>query len=421
MKTKCFVLAILLGTVLGTVGCDLDTTNPNATTDKQVFSTADGLKALGIGLQGRLGNSIEEAVYISGLVSGELGNTNATSSSNREFQNFPDPGANAQIEDSNPNLTALWTKHFQVVKTSNDILSNVDNVQLDPGTRSGLKALAKFAKAFAVGTLVENFQQVPTQTQDAPTPNFVDRSTAISEALALLADAAADLSANPPSSEFTSGILASGFDLTNSITALRARLSLINGDYSGALTIANSVPVGASAVLVFASVDPNPLYSDFTQLGLFKALDSFRANAEAGDNRVDIYTTPQTITGFGGATLNQLNVYLSDNESYDVFTQSEMTLIRAEANARTGNLAGAISDINIVRSAAGLPDKDSGTLSTQQLVLDEILLQRTYELYLRGVHWGDLRRFGRVSQAKVAWLPYPFSERVTNPGTPPNP
>jgi hypothetical protein len=38
-----------------------------------------------------------------------------------------------------------------------------------------------------------------------------------------------------------------------------------------------------------------------------------------------------------------------------------------------------------------------------------------------GLHWADERRFGKISLAKVAYLPYPFTVRATNPNTPANP
>ena len=43
----------------------------NAATEEDVLTTPAGLKAVTIGLQGRVGNAIEEAIWIPGLVSGE--------------------------------------------------------------------------------------------------------------------------------------------------------------------------------------------------------------------------------------------------------------------------------------------------------------------------------------------------------------
>jgi hypothetical protein len=104
-----------------------------------------------------------------------------------------------------------------------------------------------------------------------------------------------------------------------------------------------------------------------------------------------------------------------------VFSQDELSLIRAEALARLNRLPEAIAQINIVRGRAGLGQKTSGDLPTQAAVLDQVFSERTYSLFATGLHWADERRFGKISLAKVRYLPYPFTVRATNPGTPANP
>ncbi len=420
MKTKHILISIILIALLALMsGCELDVNNPNAPTDQEVLTTAEGLKAVAIGMQGRLGNAVEEGIFISGLVSGEIGNTNATPSLTREFQDFPDPGADSQIEDTNPELDDLWTKYYGVVKSADDILQNIDQVQLEAGTRSGMAALAKLMKAIAFATLIEHFQQIPIETATSDTPPFVDRNAATQSALQLLQEAASDIAATAPSDEFNNEILATDFDLAATISAMQARVSLLRGEYQNALSFANAVPASATSVLVYNTLDPNPVNNIVFDLGYFGAIGSFRANAEANDSRVDRFTTPDLLDAFGGATLNGINIYTGDGDPIPVFTQTELSLIRAEANARLNNVSEAATLINGVRrDDAGLL---AVTINSQQEALDEIFRQRTYSLFLTGLHWGDLRRFGRTNDAKVEWLPYPFSERSTNSNTPANP
>jgi hypothetical protein len=129
------------------------------------------------------------------------------------------------------------------------------------------------------------------------------------------------------------------------------------------------------------------------------------------------------MSAFGGASLVRTNVYLTDAAPIPLFTQDELSLIRAEAYARGTpvRLVEAIAEINVVRARAGLPQKTILDLPTQQAVLDEIYRQRTYSLFALGLHWADQRRLGRIAEAKVAYLPYPLAERSTNPNTPANP
>ena len=59
LKRPMIVLAgvILLG------GCDLDKTNPNAPTQEVTLGSADGLLAVGVGLQARFGASTAAFTY----------------------------------------------------------------------------------------------------------------------------------------------------------------------------------------------------------------------------------------------------------------------------------------------------------------------------------------------------------------------
>ena len=410
---------LLAAAALGAGASSLDVTNPNAATEEAELTTPAGLRAVAIGLQGRLGNAIEEGIWIPGLVSGELGNTNASQATQREFQRFPTASANTPLEETNPELLDLWSKYYGVVRSADDILNNVDAVTLDPGTKSGMTALAKTDKAIAFGTLIEAFEQIPIEPREDDPP-FAARADVLARVLELLASARADLTAQPVSTEFGT-LLATGFNLPNTIRAMQARYSLAAGNYEQALTFANEVPAAATSVITYTAGDPNPLRNVIQALGYFAAISSYRTNAEAGDTRVNRFTTTTTASAFGGATLVGVNVYRDVADPIPVFTQDELTLIRAEAHARANRLPEARTEVNRVRTAAGLAARDAAALPTQQAVLDEIYRQRTYSLFLTGLRWADQRRLGRLSEAKVAWLPYPLAERATNTNTPANP
>ena len=415
-----FGRTLLAAAALGAGACSLDVTNPNAATGEAVLTTPAGLRAVTVGVQGRLANAIEEGVWIPGLVSGELGVTTASQAPQREFQRFPTATANTPLEDTNNELLDLWSKYFGVVRSANDILDNVDAVTLAPGTKSGMTALARLHKAIAFGTLIEAWEQIPLEP-DAEDPAFSPRAEVLDAVLGLLTTARADLAAQAPTPEFTA-LVNPGFDLPNTIRAMQARYSLAAGSYEQALAFANEVPASATSVFTYTSGDPNALRGVFHQLGYFAAIAQFRTNAEAGDTRVNFFTTAAAPPpAFGGASLAPLNVYRNVTDPIPVFTQDELRLIRAEAHARAGRLPEARTAVNAVRTANGLAARTDAQLATQTAVLDEIYRQRSYSLYLSGLHWADQRRFGRLADAKVAWLPYPLGERATNPNTPANP
>ncbi len=400
--------------------CKLDITNPNAATEEGVLTTAAGLRAVAIGMQGRLGNAMEESITVPGLISGELGNTNATQSTTREFQRFPIASANTAIEETNVDLLDIWAKNYQVVKSADDVLDNIDNVGFVAGTKAGMLALAKLHKAIAFGNLIEAFEQIPIE--NVPTPTFADRPAVLAEILSLLASAKTDAQSTPLSTEFNNTILAPGFDLLNTIRAMQARYSLAAGSYDNAITFANEVPGTAASQITFAATDPNTLADLYHRSRFFGALTSYRTNAEVGDTRVNRFTTATPLNAFGGESLVETNIFLTDSDPTPLFSQDELTLIKAEAYARTNRLPEAINEINTVRGRAGLLPKTAVDLPTQAAVLAEIFRQRTYSLFSAGLHWADERRFGLIPMAKVRYLPYPFAERATNPAnTPANP
>ncbi len=409
----------LIPAILVPSACELDISNPNAAPEEGVLTTVAGLRALAIGMQGKYGNALEEGIYIPGLISGELGNTNATQSTTREFQNFPTPSANSAIDPTNIDVLDLWVKNYVVVKAANQILDNIAGVGFAPGTQAGITALAKLHKAMAFGQLIEAFEQIPIENVDDPP--FAARAAVLTEILALLASAKTDATGTALPAEFTTGILAPGFDLLNTIRAMQARYSLAAGNYAAALAFANEVPATATSSVIQSSLDANPLRDLYHGSRFFGAISSYRTNAEPGDTRVNANTMATALTGTGGATLVETNLFLTVASPIPLFSQDELTLIRAEAYARTGQLTEARAEINIVRGRAGLLPKTAVDLPTGAAVLDEIYRQRTYSLFSTGLHWADQRRFGRTSEAKVRYLPYPFAERATNPNTPANP
>jgi hypothetical protein len=418
MHTKSLAAAAL---AFALAGCTLDVTNPNAATQEEVVTTPAGVRAVAVGLQGRYGNAIEHAVWVPALVAGELGSLTNSQSQHREFQRFPNAALNTpRVESTNLDLVAFWSRQYATIRAADDVLASVETVQLAPGTRSGITALARTLKAASLGALAEAWQQVVLEPS-AENPTFADRATTLARVLELLASARADLAAQAPSTEFTSTVLLPGFDLPNTIRAFQARWSLAAGQYEQALTFANEVPATATSEFRYTAVDQNPLWSSITGNRYFGAVQALRTGAEAGDARVTRLFGATPIDSLGGTRTLQVLPYRNPADAYALFTQDELTLIRAEAHARLNRLPQAITEINRVRTAAGLAARTAAELGTQQAVLDEILRQRRLSLFLSGLSWADLRRFGRTADARVAWLPYPEQERASNPNTPANP
>lgn len=111
-----------------------------------------------------------------------------------------------------------------------------------------------------------------------------------------------------------------------------------------------------------------------------------------------------------------------------VLRLAEQYLIRAEARAQQGELAGAIADVNTIRARAGLPPT---TALTQTDVLTAVAQERRVELFSEWGHrWLDLKRTGQadiVLQTRMGWdqhdllYPIPAAELLADPAVAQNP
>ncbi len=112
------------------------------------------------------------------------------------------------------------------------------------------------------------------------------------------------------------------------------------------------------------------------------------------------------------------------NAEYNmVLRLAEVYLIRAEARAQQGNVAGATADLNTIRARAGLP---ATVANTQTAMLAAILHERQLELFGEwGQRWLDLRRTGQADAVlgaeKPGWAgtdtlyPIPGQQMANNP------
>ena len=111
------------------------------------------------------------------------------------------------------------------------------------------------------------------------------------------------------------------------------------------------------------------------------------------------------------------------SEYNTVLRLAEQYLIRAEARTRSGNLTGALADLNVIRRRAGLSDH---TTSDPAELLSFIMQERRVELFVESGHrWFDLKRTDQATvvlqPVKPGWsdtdvlYPVPQSEITLDP------
>lgn len=345
----------------------------------------------------------------------------------------------------------FWLTPFRNIHGGFNLLRALDVLEPDKNddvTDAEIEATRGFVKTIQA---LEFLTLIVTR-HDAGAPIDVDR--ALDEELApivgrdevyahiaqLLDDAATDLGAGGEAFPFPLPSGFTGFDTPATFLtfnrAIRARVAVYVGSLSGN---AADYQVALDALDdSFLSEDPADFgvgvyHSHSTGTGdttnglinpnLF-AHPSFTADAEMKtggdpDDRVarKVFTKPPVTTRELTSDLGFAE-YTSPGAPAPIIRNEELILIRAEARIFAGELADAIDDINLVRTASG--GLDARTDLDADNIVDELLQQRRYSLFFEGGHrWIDMRRYDRLDELPVdvdthtvhASFPIPESEQ----------
>ena len=329
-------------------------------------------------------------------------------------------GRCTSILDNNSFYTTRpWGARYVTIRNANIMLQVLDlNATLSDAEKAGGLGYAKTFKALQyLLNLNMTFQggiRFIGPGDDGPGP-VVGYDAALTAIGALLDEGAADLAEGggefffPLSSGFSGFDTPAGFRMVN--RGLAARVALYAGRDPDALTLlggsfldaAGDLTTGVAQVFSAGSGDfTNPLFTppDNPVGDAILAHPSYMDDLEAGDTRAD-----KVFDRGGASTLDFLTsnfgffVYKNSLTPITIIRNAELILIRAEARARTGDPGGAITDLDVIRNAAGLPNYSGA--GDQGAVLDEVLNQRRYELYGEGQRWIDVRRFGQLNTLPI--------------------
>lgn len=440
---------VLAGLLVVTVRCDLTPTNENNPTEEQTLSTAEGIRALAVGMQEFYATDALNATIPRGVSI-----TSREIAINNTFSNLVEMEAGGEnISTSNQNVEAIWSDNYRVVRMAEDLIENAPQVNLAEGTQSGIVATAQVFKALALGNVALAFEQAPTTTSLDGTASFVPRRQVLQESAMLLNDALATLNDTALSEDFTSNILSIAVSddassrvegLRNLIHAYRARFNLLAGNDQAAIDASNRVDPLIQVTFSYNDQSQNPYWQELVQSGDLALRDNLGSNLiDPDDARIDFFSNPSDET----STPNGLEIEAPDgffataSAPVPLFVPDEMILIRAEAKLNQGvPLSEVVNAIDSVRTdlgpfpygiTAGLqPYDQTGRPTTEAALQTEILRQRRAELYLQGLSLADSRRLGppvsdqanpSFSERARNFYPYPDQERRNNTNTPENP
>lgn len=362
--------------------------------------------------------------------------------------------ANNAIVNTNGYMSNMWQLNYQLVKNANNNISGLSNsTSLTPSVKSQLLGEAKFMRAFAYFHLVNMFGDVPLPLKDDYSA-FENAALPRFPASQVYAQIIQDLTE-------AQGLLPTTYVGTlrgrinkYAATALLARVYLYQKNYANAEAQAtqvissgtyslpapetafvntsneviwqigtiSGVTVPGAAYVTIATVIPAYTLADATYNSFESPTDLRKTN----------WTVAKTIAGKTYYGISKYKVASGTGNEYNVALRlAEQYLIRAEARAQQNNLSGAKTDLDAVRTRAGLGGVSASL--TQAQMLSAVEQERKVELFGEWGHrWYDLKRTERANAVLGAlkpssWkstsvlFPIPQSQIIINPSLTQNP
>jgi starch-binding outer membrane protein, SusD/RagB family len=337
----------------------------------------------------------------------------------------------------------LWKlTGYRGVKITTDIIEFTPEVfagEALAGTRNTILGMAKTYRAIFLGEMAALFGSIPIEIDGLNPPEFVDQRTAYDEVQTLLSEALTHF-ASAGAYERDLNFNGDGTIWTEVVHTLKARYHLHMGEYSEALTEAGFGISTHDNNLFGIHTSKAGEYSPWGHWTLTETGEPIRCDAhfmrmlkaESGDTRIAEYFKPNSEEEFWGYAISSrsydpapedkeqdivytchLLKYGGYGDDFTACSYEENLLIAAECKARTGNVPGAVNDVNIIRRNNSLTDFAS---TDQAETIAEVLKQKYLQLFLEGQAYHDMRRTGTLpdDEIPVRWI-YPNSEKNANP------
>ena len=450
-----FVIAI----ALLFLSCEdfVEVSSPNNKLIQQdVFSTDATARSAMNGIYNQLfkaafsNGSRSSVTVLSGLSADNIRNINPSNYTRMEFEE------NELIPD-NPNNLYLWSSAYNIIYMANSLLEGVYNSEnLSEGVKLQLEGEARFIRAFSYFYLVNLYGEIPLLTTTEYNNNQLASRSLIEEVYDQIINDL-EIAADVLGTDYLNG------ERTNvnkyAATALLSRVNLHLQNWEDAESLSSQVIAetgtyqlldnlndvflvnSKEAIWQISPIGDGGFISNTNEASMFliHPVFSFVASIQLRETFVEIFEEDDL-------RFNNWISYHNEEEAffaykYKVWNTSEFPieeysmvlrlaekyLIRAEARARQGNISGAVEDLDIIRSRAGLSlIADTRPDISQEELLDVIIEERRKELFAEWGHrWLDLKRINKagevLGQSKPMWeetdvyYPIPAEERRKNP------
>lgn len=388
------------------------------------------LDALSIGqfslARGTSGTGYGTYLLVLGTLGKELFNFNGTESRWMTELNGVRPIDNSAFYNTATTTFGLPVRQANITLAALDNTSSVTDAQ-----KNGYRGIANTFKGLAYLYML-NAQGTNGVRLNVEDPFKPSKPATYAESLAGIAqfldNGAAQLDQAGATFPFT---LPSGFANFNTPAlfkqfnrAIALRVAIYQADWAKAATLLPQTFYNATGDLnagprnTYNATPPdvqNPLLNTSSSqiVGVKEVFDA----AEAGDKRlakVRRLANPLTYTsGVTYSTPYLTNMYTSATDAIPIIRNEELVLIAAEIAAQQGNAAEAVRHINIVRTAAGLPDYAGAT--TKDALINAILKERQYSLFYEGHRWVDMRRYNKLGEIVLPVPSMKVLERLERP------
>ena len=408
-----------------------------------VFTDDKTATAAVIGIYSDMEFSAPISMYLtllSGLSTDELTYT----AGDKGFSDF----ASNTYMPNNPYAASVWGIYSNIYEANSCIQGIQTSTGLLPGTKNQLLGEARFSRAFCYFYLVNFFGDVPlaltTDYRINDTLHRAPSSQVYQQIITDLVAAQSLLSSDYPTDQrvrpnkwTATALLSRVYLYTHRWVEAEAQASSIVNSGLYSLSALESVFLNTSNETIWQLMPVNPTFNTqegvifipglISQIPTYPLSDDFINAFEPGDNRMPTWTG-NTVLGsqtFYYPRKYQIATGGTVSEDHIMFRLAEQYLIRAEARVRQVNIAGAIEDIDTIRSRAGLGAL-SASLSSDQ-VSDAILQERRIELFAElGHRWLDLKRTNQVDsiigalkpstwKPTAALWPVPQNQRSADP------
>jgi len=428
-------LNILLLTAVFAVSCDkqLDTTPTQSIDKKDALKTSKDVEVALVGAYSDLGSADLYGGRI--FIDADLLFSTTEISWTGTYEQMTQMKNKAILVD-NSFVASAWLDGYRTINDINNVLGALAVVTDDK--KNKVEGEAKFIRGSVYFDLVRVFGKawndgdpntnagVPialTATVDITEASQLPRSTVAqvyAQAISDLTEAEAKL---PEENGFFADKAAAA--------GMLARIYLQKADYANAASAADRAIAYAENIgkgLMDNYTDAFPLEEGNTSEDIF-AIQVTSSSGYNGfqdfysaDGRGDIQIEDEHLDLYEPAD-ERLNIFYNSGGStycgkFDniygnvhIIRMAELYLIRAEANFRAESAVGAepVDDINVIRNRAGLEP-----YSSEDITLDDILLERKLELSFEGGSLHDAKRL-ETNIALITWnapeLVYPIPQR----------